>query len=278
MPELPEVQTIVDDLIQAGLIGRTVTGCRVSWPRTVAEAPVKAFCRRIAGRRVAALGRRGKFIRCDLSGGLCLLIHLRMTGRLVLARAEAPLGRHEHVRLRLDDGRELRFHDPRKFGRMWLTDNPDVLLHRLGPEPLSSAFSAQVLAARLAGRQRAIKPLLLDQTVLAGLGNIYVDEALWQARLHPLQPAGSLSMDQVRELHRSVRRVLRQGLANGGTSLGSGQSNFSATTRGAGENRRALKVFRRTGQDCPRCGGVIQRLVVGQRSTHICPQCQQAGG
>ncbi|MDD2605772.1 MAG: hypothetical protein PHF66_13280, partial [Desulfobacteraceae bacterium] len=182
MPELPEVQTIVDDLVQAGLIGRTIAGCRVTWPRTVAGAPAEEFCRRIAGRRLAAVGRRGKFIRCDLSDGLCLLIHLRMTGRLVLARADAPVDRHEHVRLRLEDGRELRFHDPRKFGRMWLTAKPDDLLHRLGPEPLSGAFTARVLAERLAGRQRAIKPLLLDQTVLAGLGNIYVDEALWLAR------------------------------------------------------------------------------------------------
>lgn len=278
MPELPEVQTIVDDLIRAGLIGRTVAGCRVTWPRVVAGAPVRDFCHRIAGGRVAAVRRRGKFIRCDFSGGLCLLIHLRMTGRLVLAGGEAPVGRHEHLRLRLDDGRELRFHDPRKFGRLWLTDTPEVLLRRLGPEPLSGAFTAQVLAGRLAGRRRAIKPLLLDQTVLAGLGNIYVDEALWQARLHPLQPAGSLSPGQVRALHRAVRQVLRRGLANGGTSLGGGQGNFSATIRGAGQNRHALKVFRRTGKDCPRCGAAIQRLVVGQRGTHVCPRCQQAVG
>jgi formamidopyrimidine-DNA glycosylase len=278
MPELPEVQTIVDDLVQAGLIGRTIAGCRVTRARTVVGEPVKDFCRRIAGRRVAAVGRRGKFIRCDFSGGLCLLIHLRMTGRLVLAHVAAPVGLHEHVRLRLDDGRELRFHDPRKFGRMWLTDDPGAVLYRLGPEPLSKAFTARVLAERLAGRQRAVKPLLLDQTFLAGLGNIYVDEALWQARLHPLQTAGSLSMGQVLGLHRAVRRVLRQGLANGGTSLGRGQGNFSATIRGNGENRRALNVFRRTGQRCPRCGTTIQRLVVGQRGTHICPQCQQMGG
>jgi formamidopyrimidine-DNA glycosylase len=275
MPELPEVQTIVDDLIQAGLVGRTITGCRGTWPRTVAKVPVKDFCRRIAGRCMVAVGRRGKFVRCDLSGGLCLLIHLRMTGRLVLVPAETPVGAHEHVRLRLDDGRELRFHDPRKFGRMWLTDHPDTVLHRLGPEPLGRAFTARALAGRLAGRRRALKPLLLDQGVLAGLGNIYVDEALWQARLHPLQPAGSLSMDQVRALHRAVRQVLRRGLANGGTSLGRGQGNFSATTRGAGENRRALKVFRRTGKSCPRCGATIRRLVVGQRSTHVCPHCQR---
>jgi formamidopyrimidine-DNA glycosylase len=278
MPELPEVQTIVDDLIQAGLVGRTITGCRVTWPRTVAGEAAKDFCRRVAERCVTALGRRGKFIRCDLSGGLCLLMHLRMTGRLVLAPADAPVGPHEHVRLILDNGRELRFHDPRKFGRMWLTDDPQRLLGALGPEPLAPDFTAGTLAGRLAGRRRALKPLLLDQGVLAGLGNIYADEALWEARRHPLQPGGSLTSEQIRALHRAVRRVLRRGLTNGGTSLGRGQGNFSATVRGAGENRRALKVFRRTGEGCPRCGATIQRLVVGQRSTHICPQCQREDG
>ena len=278
MPELPEVQTIVDDLKQAGLIGRTLVDCRVTWPKTVAGMPVTDFCRRIAGRHVAAIGRRGKFIRADLAEGICLLLHLRMTGRLMLAGPGAPLGPHEHVRFLLDDGRELRFYDPRKFGRVWLVDDPATVLGALGPEPLADGFTARVLAERLAGRRRALKPLLLDQHVLAGLGNIYVDEALWEAGLHPLRPAADLSAAQIRALHRAVRRVLRRGLANGGTSLGHGQGNFSATTRGAGANRRALKVFRRTGQSCPRCGAAIRRLVVGQRSTHICPRCQTEGG
>ncbi len=274
MPELPEVQTIVDDLNQAGLVGRTVSGCRVSWPKTVAGMAVDEFCRLITGRCVAGLGRRGKFIRIDLAGGGALLIHLRMTGRLVLSGARTPVGRHEHVRFLLDDGRELRFYDPRKFGRIRLTDDPQSVLGALGPEPLAEDFTARVLSQRLAGRRRALKPLLLDQSVLAGLGNIYVDEALWEARLHPLRPASDLSAAEIRALHRAVRRVLRRGLANGGTSLGHGQGNFSATTRGAGENGKALKVFRRTGQNCPRCQTAIQRLVVGQRSTHVCPCCQ----
>lgn len=275
MPELPEVQTIVDDLIQAGLIGRVIVSCTILWPGCLAGIDQYAFADGVCARRVTRLWRRGKYIGCRLSCGRSLLVHLRMTGRLVMHGWAAPYGKHEHVALGFNDGRELRFYDPRKFGRMWLTDHPDTVLHRLGPEPLGRAFTARALAGRLAGRRRALKPLLLDQGVLAGLGNIYVDEALWQARLHPLQPAGSLSREQVRALHRSVRRVLRQGLANGGTSLGRGQSNFSATIRGVGENCRALKVFRRTGQNCPRCGGVIQRLVVGQRSTHVCPYCQR---
>ena len=274
MPELPEVQTVVDDLICAGLVGRRFTACRVGWARSIAGDTPEDFCRRVAGRRVTALSRRGKYIRCDLDDGPVLLVHLRMTGRLVLADANASVGRHEHVRLGLDDGRELRFHDPRKFGRFHLVADPQPVLGRLGPEPLGRGFTSRLLARHLSGRRRALKPLLLDQTFLAGLGNIYVDEALWEARLHPLRAADSLGPQAVRALHRAIRRVLRRGLQNGGTSLGRGQANFQATTRGAGRNRPALKVFRRTGAGCPRCAAPIERLVVGQRSTHICPRCQ----
>ena len=274
MPELPEVQTIVDDLIRAGLVGRTITDCRVCWPRTVTGRTADSFRHEIRGRCLMALDRRGKYIRGDLSGGLCLLIHLRMTGRLVLVDGGVTVAKHEHVHLVLDDGRELRFYDPRKFGRIWLAADPETILGALGPEPLADDFTAGDLAGRLHGRRRALKPLLLDQAVVAGLGNIYVDEALWEARLHPLRRAVDLTSTEVRALHRAVRRVLRRGLANGGTSLGHGQANFSATTRGAGQNRPSLKVFRRTGQGCPRCGASVERLIVGQRSTHICPACQ----
>ena len=274
MPELPEVQTIVDDLIRAGLVGRTIIDCRVGWPRTVAGRSADSFRRETRGRCLAALARRGKYIRVDLSGGFCLLIHLRMSGRLVLADRGAAVAKHEHVHLVLDDGRELRFYDPRKFGRIWLAADPETILGALGPEPLADDFTAAALARRLDGRRRALKPLLLDQAVVAGLGNIYVDETLWEARLHPLRRAAELTSAEVRALHRAMRRVLRRGLANGGTSLGHGQANFSATTRGAGQNRHALKVFRRTGESCPRCGTPVARLIVGQRSTHICPVCQ----
>lgn len=274
MPELPEVQTFVDDLIRAGLVGRAFAGCRVGWVKSLGGIPPQVFGHRICGRRVAALSRRGKFIRCDLDDGRALLVHLRMTGRLVLAAGGAPVGPHEHVRLSLDDGRELRLYDPRKFGRVEWTDEPEAVLGRLGPEPLDRRFTARLLAQRLASRRRALKPLLLDQTFLAGLGNIYVDEALWDARLHPLRISDRLGEPEVRALHRSIRRVLRRGLQNGGTSLGRGQGNYRSTTSGPGRNRRALKVFRRTGAGCPRCNAPIERLVVGQRSTHICPRCQ----
>lgn len=274
MPELPEVQTVVDDLVRAGLVGRTITGSRVGWPRSLAGTPPDVFDRRVRGRRLTSLSRRAKWIRCDLDGGPALLVHLRMTGRLLLAAAGAPVGRHEHVRLLLDDGRELRLHDPRKFGRVQWVADPAAALDRLGPEPLDRRFTARLLAARLSRRRRALKPLLLEQTFLAGLGNIYVDEALWAARLHPLRRADGLEAGEVRALHRAIRGVLRRALADGGTTLGRGQTTFHATTRGAGTHRRALKVFRRTGHGCPRCATPIERLVVGQRATHVCPRCQ----
>ncbi len=178
MPELPEVQTVVDDLLRAGLTGSRIVACKVTWPRSLADHSVRGFTDAVCGRRVTDLSRRGKFIVIRLSGGLWLLVHLRMTGRLVVADPSGPPGKHEHVIFELDDGRDLRFYDPRKFGRLRLVEDPAPVLGPLGPEPLGQDFTARLLAERLAGRRRAIKPLLLDQTFLAGLGNIYTDEAL----------------------------------------------------------------------------------------------------
>lgn len=275
MPELPEVQTIVDDLNAAGLPGRRIAGARVFWPRTVAGLSVRAFCRRAANQRIAAIGRRGKFIVVTFDGGGCLLIHLRMSGRLTIAAAGDPRTKHEHVVLTLEDGRQLRFHDPRKFGRMYLVSNPAAVLEKLGPEPLDPGFSVKSLAAALEKRRRMLKPLLLDQHFIAGLGNIYVDEALWAARLHPCRLAASLTTDEIRALHRAIPGVLNTALRNLGTSLGSGDTNFYSVAGRPGRNRDKLMVFRRTGRPCPRCRAPIERIVVGQRSTHVCPACQK---
>ena len=274
MPELPEVQTIVNDLNAAGVTGLAVTGARVYWPRTVAEPSAAAFCSRIRNKVLTSVWRRGKYIVLDFSGPVFLLIHLRMSGRLVLTAPEAPRSKHEHAVLTLADRREIRLHDTRKFGRLRLTEDPSPVLDRLGPEPLDAAFSAKVLADILLVRKRRLKPLLLDQNTIAGLGNIYTDEALWHAGLHPCRTAASLSMSDVRALHRAIRKVLRRGLENQGTSLGSGKNNFASISRIAGRNRYHLKVFRRTGLPCPRCKTPIQRLIVAQRSTHVCPACQ----
>jgi len=275
MPELPEVQTVVDDLIAAGLAGRTVTAARVFWPRSIAAPSSAAFRRRIAGRTLSAFQRRGKYIVAGLAGGGALLIHLRMSGRLHLVAAGEPRQKHEHVVLLLSGGQELRLHDTRKFGRVSLLDDPETVLGKLGPEPLDAAFTSGKLAGLLQGRRRMLKPLLLDQGFIAGLGNIYADEALFEARLHPCRTASSLTIREAGALHRAIGKVLRRGLKNMGTTLGTGKANFYSVARRRGRNSDALKVFRRTGLPCPRCGAAIARLVVGQRSTHICRACQK---
>jgi formamidopyrimidine-DNA glycosylase len=275
MPELPEVETIARDLRAAGIVGRTLACAGVFWPRTIGAPAPEEFCRRVAGRRVAAVRRRGKYLIIDLEEGAgSVLVHLRMSGRLHLVAAGGARGPHEHAALTFTDGRELRLHDTRKFGRVYWTAAPESFLRRLGPEPLDPGFTARRLAAMLSRRKRRLKPLLLDQAFIAGLGNIYVDEALWEARLNPLRPAHTLTAAEARALHRAIRRVLARGLENLGTSLGTGKANFYSVGRRRGRNRDALRVFRRTGEPCPRCGAAVRRMVVGQRGTHICPRCQ----
>ena len=275
MPELPEVQTVVNDLKIANLIGIPIIAARVYWPRTVAEPSPRLFCRQIKGQQFTAIRRRGKYLVFDVADGHTMLLHLRMSGRLHLVSADTSRSKHEHVILGFDDGRQLRFHDTRKFGRLHLIKDPARILDRLGPEPLASGFTAKILAEGLNQRKRILKPLLLDQSFIAGLGNIYVDEALWAAKLHPCRPAASLSPSEIKALHRTIRRVLKRGLKNLGTTLGTGRANFYSVANRRGRNKDLLKVFRRTDLPCPRCKSPIERLIVGQRSTHICQKCQK---
>ena len=275
MPELPEVQTVVDDLLAADVVGATITSARVYWPRTVEGLSPPEFRRRIVGLAVMAIRRRGKFIVLDFTAERHLLIHLRMTGHLELSSPAADRSRHQHVILGLGPHRELRFSDPRKFGRFYLAENADAILGGLGPEPLTPAFTSRMLYDRLQSRKRVLKPLLLDQRFIAGLGNIYVDEALWEAGLHPARRSDALNWEESRALHRAIRKVLRRGLKNLGTTLGSGRTTFYSVGRRPGRNRDQLRVFRRTGEPCPRCRGPIVRIVLGQRSTHLCPSCQR---
>ena len=274
MPELPEVQTVVNQLKRQGLVGRTITAASVHWAKSITEPGPEQFCQAMCGRTIEAIDRRGKYIVMRLSDGLTLLIHLRMSGRLVWTPDARPRDKHEHVILQIDTVGQLRFHDTRKFGRWTLTGSPQPILDRLGIEPLSRRFSAKRLQTMLEGTRRQLKPLLLDQGFIAGLGNIYADEALWQAGIHPLRSSNTLTEGEVRRLHRAVRQVLRKGIKNMGTSLGRGKSNFYSTGNQPGRNADKLNVFRRTGNPCPRCGTAIQRLIVAQRSSHVCPACQ----
>ena len=274
MPELPEVQTVVENLNALGITGRSILGARVYWPRTVAGMSPKTFCATIKGLTIEAVTRRGKYIVMALSGDWTLLVHLRMTGRLNWKACGTGRDRHEHVVLRVGRERELRFHDTRKFGRLTLTREARTILDRIGPEPLERSFTRNRFEKMLQARKRRIKPLLLDQSFIAGLGNIYVDEALWAARIHPERVSVSLTEKEVDDLHKAIPRVLKKGLKNMGTSLGTGEGNFYSVAGRTGRNADELKVFRRTGLGCPRCGTPIQRLTVAQRGTHICPACQ----
>ncbi len=274
MPELPEVQTVVDDLNAAGLAGATVTRVSVNWPKTVAGHTPEVFAAQLTGRRIASIRRRAKYIIFDLKPSGHLIVHLRMTGRFDLTHPRTRHNKHEHVLIGLGRQRQLRYIDPRKFGRFYLVRHPEEILASLGPEPLAPNFGARDLAARLGTRKRCLKPLLLDQTFIAGLGNIYVDEALWEAGLHPERRAHTLTEEQIRRLHRAIRKVLRRGLRNLGTTLGTGETTFYSIARNKGRNRDALQVFRRDGRPCPRCRQTISRIIVGQRSTHICRHCQ----
>jgi formamidopyrimidine-DNA glycosylase len=270
MPELPEVETVVRDLVAAGLEGARITGVRIHWARTIATPSPARFQRALRGRVIQRLSRRGKFIVIHLSDGGALLVHLRMTGRLLLA---SP-GPHDRVVFALSDGRELRFADPRKFGRIWLADDPATVLASLGPEPL--AITPADFRRRLADRTRALKPLLLDQSFLAGIGNIYADEALWAAQLHPLRKSDTLDAPQADRLLRAIRTVLRRGIRNLGTSLGHGKTNFRLPRGESGRNREHLRAYGQTGLPCPRCTTPIARILVAQRATHLCPACQPA--
>ena len=274
MPELPEVQTVVDDLRAAGIPGQTIQRARIYWPRTIHGLTPRKFQHRIRGRTITHIRRRAKYIIFDLAPELHLIVHLRMTGRFQVAATAESRTRHHHIVLEMAEGPQLRFHDTRKFGRFYLTEHPETLLGHLGPEPLTPQFTARLLAQRFKSRNRQLKPLLLDQTFVAGLGNIYVDEALWLSRLHPQRNSASLDPQEVRRLHRAIRKALRQGLANLGTTLGRGQTTFYSVANRRGRNRDALNVFRRHGQPCPRCHTAIIQLRVAQRGTHICPNCQ----
>lgn len=264
MPELPEVETIVRGL-QPALPGKVIERARVLWERTLAEPALQQFLTQAAGQRIEQVTRRGKFIVVGLKRGT-LLVHLRMSGDLRLEAVPSPDLPHDRLVLDFSDGTRLAFNDARKFGRIWLLNDPLTVLGNLGPEPLAPGFTVEVFSRLLGQRRRQLKPLLLDQSFVAGLGNIYTDEALHLARLHPCYLADSLSALEVERLHAAIRSVLEEGIRRNGASI-------DWVYRG-GDFQNHFRVYQRTGQACPECGAKIQRMVVGQRGTHFCPHCQ----
>jgi len=271
MPELPEVETIVREL-KPHLKGRSIVAAHVDWPRTIAQPAeaIPGFRAGVRGRKIVDLARRGKFISLSLDDGQRLLVHLRMSGRLLLA----PLGNPEHIRATFDlsrNGERLYFIDQRKFGRVWLARDVQPILGDLGPEPLSADFTPITLSARLASRRGMLKPLLLNQRFVAGLGNIYVDEALFAAGLHPKRTVDTLSEKEILRLHKAIQSVLREAIAHHGTTF---DGIFVRPQGQEGRQQEGLKVYQQTGLPCVRCSTPIERIVVGGRGTHFCPSCQ----
>lgn len=271
MPELPEVETVVRGL-RVTLVGRTITGAQVLWARSVVPPDPGTFTHRLTGQTVTGVERRGKWLMISLDSGSTLLIHLRMSGRLLIESEACLDSNHLRVAILLDDGRRLSFVDQRKFGRLHLTDDPSEVLGELGPEPLSDEFTTERFERMLEGRRGRIKPLLLNQRFLAGLGNIYTDEALWRARIHPLRQAGTLSSAEVQVLHASIQAVLQAAIASGGTTLQ--DAAYQQLDGQSGEFAPRLAAYGRSGQPCLRCGRTIERISVAQRGTHFCPRCQ----
>jgi formamidopyrimidine-DNA glycosylase len=275
MPELPEVETVVRRL-RPTLVGRRIERAQVLWARTIESPSASAFTRRVRGQTIASVERRAKYLLFKLASGDTLITHLRMTGDFVLQAAGAKLDPYVRVRFQLDGGPELWFSDVRKFGRIALTDAPDEFLGHLGPEPLARRFTPNALAEILRGRPTPIKPFLLNQERIAGLGNIYADEALHYAGIDPRRTAGSLTRAEVARLHEGIRFVLRKGIRLGGSTLY--DSRFRDPFGKAGRMQEEFVVYhdpRRERKICPRCGGRIAHLVIAQRSAHFCPGCQR---
>jgi formamidopyrimidine-DNA glycosylase len=265
MPELPEVETIVRGL-QRPLVNRTFTGVTVLWPNAV-KTPLLELKSRLPGQRIESLTRRGKYLQFSLSGGDTLFLHLKMSGELLVEPNDEPL--HPHVRtiFDLDNQHQLRFKDTRKFGRVYLVDDPAQVTAQLGPEPLADDFTVEDFIALFAGRRGRLKPLLLNQHFLAGVGNIYGDESCFVARIHPRRQVDTLSEAELTRLYQAIRQVLNHGIVHKGASL-------DEVYKG-GEFQNHFQVYGRAGEPCLRCGTPIERVVLGGRSTHFCPRCQQ---
>ncbi|MBI2767820.1 MAG: bifunctional DNA-formamidopyrimidine glycosylase/DNA-(apurinic or apyrimidinic site) lyase [Chloroflexi bacterium] len=271
MPELPEVETIRRDL-EPLVVGRRVVAVEVDAGtiQLLAAAPVEVLRANLVGRTFTSMGRRGKYILLGLDDGRTLVVHLRMTGRLLWRDSSAPPETYERAKMVLDDGHDLRWSDLRKFGTWRMVDNVSEITSKLGPEPIDAAFTLAQFRGALAGRAAPVKAVLLDQRRMSGLGNIYVDEALFEAGVRPDTPAGLVSPAAAKRLWAAARAVLERGIQNRGASFKDyvdGQGN-------PGQHHMYVQVFRREGKPCYVCGSTIEKTVVGGRGTHYCPKCQ----
>ena len=268
MPELPEVETIKNEL-SPHVIGRRFTNVIVCDAKPVKRPSVDEFRREVIGQNISRLERRGKYLIFRLSSDNVLIIHLKMTGTLLLNPEQTD--RYARVVFNLDDGSQLVFTDRRRLGALWLLENEQAVIGKLGPEPLAPEFTVETLAERLHKRQAPIKAVLLDQGFIAGIGNMYADEALFAAKIHPLRKANSLSTQEIRKLHKAIVDVLRSAIDNKGASV----DTYKRPDGRLGTAHDNFNVAHRGGKLCPVCGTPIQRLAVRNRGSYFCPKCQK---
>jgi len=278
MPELPEVETIVRRLRDGSpdnlpVIGQVVQSVEITWDRIIAEPDPGTFTKHLVGNKINDARRRGKFLHFPLSEGH-LIGHLRMSGDMHMEKrldengTALPADPYDRAILNFVSPWRLTFNNIRKFGRMWFVHGPETVFSKLGPEPLSEEFTQELLYARLQASNRQIKPLLMDQSFIAGLGNIYTDETLFRAKIHPLRKSGSITVEETRKLHSAIQHTLQDGIEQFGASV-------DWVYKG-GNFQNHFKVYQRKGEPCPVCGNPIERITVGQRGTHFCSRCQAA--
>ncbi len=272
MPELPEVETIKNELTPH-VVGHHITGLTLFWDG-IAHPSVEEFRSRLVGQSIIALARRGKYLIFGLTGDEALIIHLRMTGSLLLKPTSAEPDKFIRAILYLDEEAGLHFRDPRKLGMMWLVKDANTIVGKLGPEPLEASFTPQLLAHRLANRTAPIKALLCDQSFIAGIGNMYADEALFAARIHPERPGKSLSQDEIECLHSTIQQVLWSAIGNKGASVD--RNTYFRPDGTLGTAHFEFKVAHQRGKSCLVCGTLIQRLPIRNRGSYFCPHCQPA--
>ncbi len=272
MPELPEVQTTIDGLIKEKIIGNPILDTEIDHQNMIFPFSIEEFKKIVIGKSIKKIFRKGKYIFFELENNWSLIIHLRMSGKFVKGDS-FPLEKHEHAVFKFSNGNILKFHDPRKFGKITLTKEVDKTLARIGIDALDPAFSYDWLKARITAKKKPLKALLLDQSFISGIGNIYADEILFDSKLHPMMQANNLKIEKIKDLYESIKKILSDAVVHRGTSLGEGLSNFKSF-HDLGTHQNYLAVYGRANEPCKRCGEKIFKQVVCQRGTYTCPNCQ----
>lgn len=272
MPELPEVETIRLTILPK-LVDRKIISGEVLHEKMILGTTVAEFLKQVSGQRITDLKRRGKYLLIELTEDFIIGLHLRMTGQLSVEKSDNQLAKAVYFRLSLDNGTELRFRDQRKFGKVFLfkKGKPPLSLQKIGPEPLNSEFTASVLKSRFGRRNLAVKKALLNQEIIAGIGNIYADEALFLAGIHPVRPVNSLTKTEIEALYEAIKTVLSESIEDHGTTF----RDYRDGEGRAGSYQNRLRVYGRKGEKCLACGGLIAKMNYGGRGTHFCPLCQK---